>query len=47
MLSSLSSWLWGKEDQLEVPFEAKKFVRNEIEQFLPAEPEQMLPYPLL
>ncbi|QRG69697.1 hypothetical protein [Brevibacillus choshinensis] len=47
MLQSLSRWLWGKEDHEEVPFEAKKYVRNEMEQFTIAEPEQMLPYPQL
>lgn len=47
LLHSLSRWLWGKEDHEEVPFEAKKYVRNEMEQFAIAEPEQMLPYPQL
>lgn len=47
MFQSLSSWLWGKKDHEDVPFEGKKYVRNEMEQFTIAEPEQMLPYPQL
>lgn len=47
MFDSLSRWLWGKEDHEDVPFEVKKYVRNEMEPFAIAEPEQMLPYPQL
>jgi hypothetical protein len=47
MFQSLSSWLWGKEEFEAVSFEERKYVRNEIEQFMVKEPEQMLPYPQL
>lgn len=47
MIQSLSSWLWGKEQHEEVPFESKKYVRNEMELFTVIEPEHMLPYPQL
>lgn len=47
MIQSLSRWLWGREEQEVVPFESKKYVRNEMEQFHLHEPEQMLPYPQL
>ncbi|MGZ0052994.1 hypothetical protein [Brevibacillus gelatini] len=44
MIQSLSRWLWGKEEYEVVPFETKKYVRNEMEQFIINEPEQLLPY---
>ncbi|EJL41270.1 hypothetical protein BAG01nite_15070 [Brevibacillus agri] len=44
MIQSLSRWLWGKEEHEAVPFETKKYVRNEMEQFIMNEPEHMLPY---
>lgn len=47
MFQSLSSWLWGKEEFEAISFEERKYVRNEIEQFMVNEPEQMLPYPQL
>lgn len=46
MIQIVANWLWGQEEQDIVPFEAKKYVRNEMEQFFSHEPEQTLPYPL-
>ncbi|BAH43184.1 hypothetical protein BBR47_22070 [Brevibacillus brevis NBRC 100599] len=46
MIQMLSNWLWGNEEQEVVPFETKRYVRNEMEQFTFNEPQQVLPYPL-
>ncbi|MGG4448539.1 hypothetical protein HPY28_04290 [Brevibacillus sp. HB1.2] len=46
MIQMLSNWLWGNEEQEVVPFETKRYVRNEMDQFTFNEPQQVLPYPL-
>jgi len=47
MMQSLSRWLWGNERHEVIWFEEKKYVRNEMEQFMVNQPEQVVPYPQL